>query len=247
MSEVARITALARKDARGVARDSFLLWMAIYPLVLALAMRIAVHLLDVEGLSLWLAPATIVLAPSLLGMLFGFALIEEREQDTLVLLRVLPMRRGTLWTYWVGGGFAAAAVLSLLCSALYGRAPTRPGLFLSATAAAALTAPLLALLMSAFASDKIQGLAVGKILSASGAVPILAFAVGPAWQPLLWWSPWYWIYAALLQAFAEAGELAALGRPFLPSYPDAVWLVVPTLFCVALLATAAFVAQRRAP
>jgi fluoroquinolone transport system permease protein len=247
MSEVARLAALARKDGRGVARDRFLLWMALYPPVLALATRLAAHLIPLEGIELWLAPTTVVLAPSLLGMLFGFALVEEREQDTLILLRVLPMRGRTVWVYWIGGGLAASLLLALVCTALYGRMPSRPGLFLAAAAVGAATGPTLTLILGALTSDKIQALAAGKMISAWSAVPLLMFVVAPAWHPLLWWSPWYWLYGALLRAFEQPGELARLGQPYLPAHADALWVGVPAVMVALLCAWAAHALSRRDP
>jgi fluoroquinolone transport system permease protein len=226
MSEAARILALAQKDARGIARDSFLLWMALYPLVLMALLRLVVRWIPLEGIELYLAPASALLAPTLVGMLLGFSLIEEREQKTWELLRVLPLRERTLWAYVVGVSLALSLLLSLACAAIYGRAPSAPARFLALSFAAALTAPALALVLTSLARDKIQGLALGKILSAASAAPAVGFFASQAWQPLLFWSPWYWIYVGLLESFAVPGELAALGCP--------LWLGAPPWLEVAL-------------
>jgi hypothetical protein len=209
VSEAARILALAHKDARGIARDRFLLWIALYPIVLVALLRLVLPSIPVEGIALYLTPASAILAPSLIGILLGFSLIEEHEQKTWELLRVL----------------------SLVCSAIYGRAPTAPGRFLVMTAAAALVAPALAVLLAAVARDKIQGLALGKILSAPSVAPVLAFFIPEAWQPLLFWSPWYWIYAGLLDSFAVPGELTSLGCPLLLPSTLGAGLAVPVAAC----------------
>ena len=231
MSEAARILALAHKDARGIARDGFLLWIALYPLVILAVVRLALPWIPVQGMALYLTPAAAILAPSLVGILLGFSLIEEHERKTWELLRVLPLRERTLWGYLTGAAFALAFVLSLACSAIYGRAPTAPGRFLLMTAAASLVAPALAMLLAAVARDKIQGLALGKLLSAPSAAPVLAFFIPQSWLPLLYWSPWYWIYAGLLECFAGPGELEALGCPLrIPSTLGA-GLAVPVAVC----------------
>jgi fluoroquinolone transport system permease protein len=231
VSEAARILALAHKDARGIARDRFLLWIALYPIVLVALLRLVLPSIPVEGIALYLTPASAILAPSLIGILLGFSLIEEHEQKTWELLRVLPLRERTLWGYLIGGALALAFVLSLVCSAIYGRAPTAPGRFLVMTAAAALVAPALAVLLAAVARDKIQGLALGKILSAPSVAPVLAFFIPEAWQPLLFWSPWYWIYAGLLDSFAVPGELTSLGCPLLLPSTLGAGLAVPVAAC----------------
>jgi fluoroquinolone transport system permease protein len=247
MSELARVLTLARKDARSVARDGFLLWMIGYPPILCLAMRAAVPLVGVDGLDLWLAPAAVVLAPSLIGMVLGFSLIEEHEQETWLLLRVLPLRERTLLLYVGALPFALAYLLSLACTLLYGRLPVAWPAYLACVAVGSLTAPVMALGLAALARDKIQGLALGKILSLYSAAPLLAFVLAPAWQPLLYWSPWYWIYLGLLGSFAQPGELAALGAPLWPALPGWSLVVVPALECAALIALAAAALRRRMP
>jgi fluoroquinolone transport system permease protein len=247
VSELARVLTLARKDARTVARDGFLLWLIAYPPVLCLGMRAVVPWVGLEGLGLWLAPAAVVLAPSLIGMMLGFALIEEREQNTWVLLRVLPLRERTLLFYVGALPFALALSLSLLCTALYGRTPSHAAGYLACVAVGSLTAPALALGMAALARDKIQGLALGKILSVASAAPLVAFVLAPAWQPLLYWSPWYWLYLGLLEAFARPGELAALGLPVWPSLPAWSLVAVPAAECLVLVGVAAAAVRRRMP
>lgn len=247
MSELARVLTLARKDARSVARDGFLLWLIGYPLVLCLAMRAAVPFVGLEGLGLWLAPASVVLAPSLIGMVLGFTLIEEREQETWVLLRVLPLRPETLLLYVGAMPFALGFALSLVCTLLYGRPPVAWPAYFGGVAVASLSAPALALGLAALARDKIQGLALAKLLSASSLAAILAFVLEPVWQPLLYWSPWYWIYLALLGSFAQPGELAALGAPLVPALPGWSRLAVPALECAALIAAGAWALRRRMP
>ena len=92
-----QIRALARKDIRVIYRDRFMLFIAAYALILALVARLGVSWVPVENdnLDLYLAPAIVMFGTLLLGTLLGFALIEEREQGTWLLLRVLPQRCST--------------------------------------------------------------------------------------------------------------------------------------------------------
>jgi hypothetical protein len=92
--------------------------------------------------------------------------------------------------------------------------------------------------LATLASNKIEAMALGKLLNFPVAMPLLAFVVPAAWQPALWWSPWYWIYLALMRSQATPATVEA--APIAdPGVPDAVVIAIPTvLLLVASLALA---------
>jgi len=246
VSDVPKLTALLRKDARGVYRDRFLLWLCVYPLVLAALLRAVAPWIPIDGMRLYLAPAALMLAPNLLGIVLGFALIEEREQKTWLLLRVLPLRERTLFGYLATTATLLSLLLSLACAWIYGLPVADLAGFLGVAAANALTAPLLMLMLGAAAANKIEGLALGKIISTSSAVPLLCFVLAPPWQVALVWSPFYWIYLGLLRAYAGEAQLAALPLPHWPAWPGWSYALVPAALCVAGVVVFARIYRRRA-
>jgi fluoroquinolone transport system permease protein len=174
-----------------------------------------------------------MLGSLLAGTVLGFALIEERETRTWLLLRVVPLTRRTLAVYFVGGSTLLGLVVGLACAAIYGAPVARPALYVPLLVANALAAPLLMLFLGAFASNKIEGLAVGKIGSSASATPLLFFLLPPAWLWLVAWSPWSWLYVGLVKAHATDGQLAALGIHW-PPVPDWSTWAIPTLIALAL-------------
>ena len=96
---MSKIGALVRKDARGIYRDGFLLYMCAYVPLVAIASRLGVPWIPVENLALYLAPWLVTLGGSIAAIIFGFGLIEERERQTLLLLRVLPLSRTAHFGY----------------------------------------------------------------------------------------------------------------------------------------------------
>ena len=64
-----QLSALAQKDARIVYRDRFMLFIALYALVIAIACRLIVPWLPVAQLDFYLAPAVVLTGPFLLGTL----------------------------------------------------------------------------------------------------------------------------------------------------------------------------------
>jgi fluoroquinolone transport system permease protein len=232
---MSHIATLLAKDARAIARDLFLLFMLGYGLLISLALRLLTPLFDLAHLQLYLAPAPPMLGSLLAGTVLGFALIEERETRTWLLLRTVPLTGRTLALYFVGGGTALGLVIGLGCAVAYGAPVVRPGLYVPLLVANALGTPLLMLFLGAFASNKIEGLAIGKIGSSASATPLLFFLLPPAWFVLLAWSPWSWLYLGLLKAHATDAQLTELAFE-MPPVPDwSTWLV-PVILCVALSA-----------
>lgn len=223
-----KILALLRRDARTLYRDRFLTFILFYGLVLALFLRYTVRLFAVPGLPLYLAPASVLIGGVLAGNVRGYGLIDERETKTMLLTRVLPVSRTLEVLYF----FISTAVLSLLLSVggatIYGRGVTEPASFVLLVLGAALTGPLLALLLGATAENKITGLAVSKIASAAGALPALVLVVPHPWQLALAWNPWYWLYLGLLRAYGPMTELEGLAIHW-PRVPGWTYEVMPLL------------------
>lgn len=213
------IIALAQKDLRIIYRDRFMAFIAGYSLLLALFCRFLVPYIDFENLGLYLAPAVVLMAPILLGTLLGFALIEEREQGTWFLLRVLPIGSKLLFAYFAGVASLLSFLVSFASVLLYGYPVLDWHAMVFMLAVSALAAPLVMLLLGATAANKIEGLAISKILSGSALVAILVFVVPAPWQLLGAWCPWYWLYLGLLAAYSGgAAELSALSTLYWPGY-----------------------------
>ncbi len=227
---MSKLATLLGKDARGIARDSLLAPLAFYPLLIALVTRFAVGWFPIEHLDVYLAPAAVVIAPVLMATIFGFALIEERENETWLLLRVLPLPQTTLLVYLVATTSGFSLVVSLLSALVYGLRPADWTAFLALTVTASLLAPLISFLLGTVADNKIVGFAVAKILGAVPMLPALIFLLPPGWQLLLFWNPYYWVYLGLLRAFA--GERIAELAVHWPPYPD--WIYVVATLAISL-------------
>lgn len=233
------LRALLLKDARVVYRDRFLLFLPVYAVALAVVARFGAPALPLEAFPVYLAPLVVLFGALLLGNVLGFALIEEREQGTWLLLRVLPVGEKVLFAYL---GIATSLLgwcLSLVAALAYGQRVADPPGFLLMTAAASLTAPLAMLVLGALAHNKVEGLAVTKIFNLVTTVPAVVFVAPPEWQLLAAWCPWYWAYLGLLEAYA--GSPAQLPAVHWPG-----WSLATSATATALLSLAAFLLLARA-
>jgi fluoroquinolone transport system permease protein len=235
---MSKIGALLWKDARGIYRDGFLLYMCAYIPLVAIAARLGVPWIPVENLALYLAPWLVTLGGSIAAIVFGFGLIEERERQTLLLLRVLPLSRATHFAYLIITTGLLSCVLGLVAAAVFGQPVADLPCFLLMLAAGSLAAPLGMLMLGVAAANKIEGMALAKLVSSLSLVPALVFAVPAPWQILLAWSPHYWVYLGLLRAYAGEAQLAGLAVHW-PGHPGWVDPLAAAILClggIALLA-----------
>jgi fluoroquinolone transport system permease protein len=225
---------LLRRDMRGIYRDRFLLLLAGYALGLAVITRVAVRWVPILHIELYIAPMVIVFAGSLIGLVGGFTMIEERETGTALLLRVLPLSRARLTAYWIVTVTTFCGAVTLASATLYGLRPQDVGSFALLVLAASLSAPLIMLLLGAVATNKIEGIAIGKIISGSALVLISLFVLPANWQLLLIWYPWYWVYLGLLRAYAGAELASTLAVPWL-AFPTWAYIIVPVFLQIAAI------------
>jgi len=228
---MSKIATLLRKDLRGIYRDRFVFTMMFYPFVLAVVTRLLVPVVPITNVGLYAAPLIPMMAASIIGTVLGFAMIEERETRTWLLLRVLPLQPSTLFLYLTVSASALTFVVNLLCLIIYG---VKPADLVTATVLVAVTslmAALMMLLLGALASNKIEGLTIGKIISALGSLPLLVFVLPQPWQLLLAWNPWYWLYVGMLKAFAGPSTASELTLAW-PATPDVLYWMVPLVMMV---------------
>lgn len=234
MLRIRTLRALGAIDAGSLWADPLLRWMAALPLAVALAVRAALPLAiakvgELAGVDLaWLQPllagyAVVALAPLLAGSVVGFLLLDQRDDRTLLALRVTPIPLGAYLTYRLAAPTVVAIGATLAAIAVAGGLGLSPGAALLAALAAAPLAPVAALALAAFARNKVQGLALMKAASVLLMAPLAALFLPPLWHVPLQLLPTYQVartiwalqsgagpWAPLLASWALGGLLTAL-------------------------------------
>ena len=204
MYRLSVLKALGTGDLKNVQRDSMLSWLALMPPVIALLIRILVPLLTtwlMETYAFDLTPyypaimsyVFILAAPVLFGVIIGFLLLDERDDDTLTALQVTPFTLNKYLVYRISLPIILTLIMLPLLFPLIGLM-TMPLIPLCAvTLVASLEAPLFALFLASFAENKVAGFALMKASSLIIELPILAFFFqGSAWEYLAAIIPTYW-------------------------------------------------------
>jgi len=203
--------ALIRHDLRQAARDPLILFILLGPLILMAGVRAAVH-----PLSNWLAftfsfdPLAyadlaavflMLLVPQLIGTMTGFILLEERDEQLIGLYAVTPLRKQGYAMYRIALPMGLGFVMAIVFLLTSGIAPMQ-GENVAAAVLLALEAPLYALFLAAFAANKVEGLALSKIVVLTLTGAIAPYFVPEPWQFIAAFLPTYWPSKLLLEGSA---------------------------------------------
>lgn len=116
------------------------------------------------------------------GTVFGFLLLDEKEDDTLTVLRVTPTPLTRYVTYRVALPMILAFAFALVLPSMMGHCPPPAALHLPLALVASLTAPSTALLLAVYAENKVQGLAFTKFGGVAGLTIIVGYFIPGNWQ-----------------------------------------------------------------
>lgn len=208
------LLALAAADLRGLWRDPMLLFMTAYAVFLALIGRWLIPwLVDSAPFPFDLSPYVVLIltflaiqtGPLVLGAVSGLILLDERDDGALTALRVtaLPMNHYAL--YRAGLPTLLCALVCVVAVWFVGIVDAPPHRIAVVALLTGIEAPLFALFLASFANNKVEGLALGKIMGVFMFPPMVAWFVEPPWQWLFGIVPTFWPAAAFWQAMAPDG------------------------------------------
>lgn len=230
------VKTLITADLRKVTRDPLMAGIIAAPLAVALIFRFAipdaVSLEAVLGsylgrdLGAEIARATPMLlmslltaiAPGLVGAVYGLLLVGERDERTLMALRVMPVSFARYMAARLFTPLAFSVLMTIIAYPIAGLAPLPMATVILLAVVTATSAPVVALAMATFARDKMAALAVMRVANSILALPVLAYFATPPMLYLAWLSPAYWQMKALW--------LAAETSPFLVSLAVALTMNV---------------------
>ncbi len=198
----ARLRRLLAADARNIARDPLFAFAAFFALAPALALRFAADPIDAFFLeTLGVDAAVALIAPSaaltpafMVGWMAGFLLLEERDEGVLSAVAATPVGSDGFLAYRMAFAALVCLISAPLALFLIGPRAIEAGPALAALFGlfCAAEAVLIALALTAFASNKVEGLAVTKLINLALLAPILAALE----TPLKWLAaplPPFWI------------------------------------------------------
>ncbi len=222
------IRALGPIDLRQLRRDAMLPWILGLPVLVALLFRFGLPavtppieqrfgfaLTDYQTL---MASFVVMMMPIICGTVIGFLLLDEKDDRTLIALRVTPLTPGAYLAYRALVPMILSIATTPLTLALSGLEQLPLHLTLLAALGAAPLAPCYALFVGAMAANKVQGFAIVKAAGIINWPPVVAYFVRDEWQ---WWfglCPTYWqpkLYWSLAEGSLLAVPVALIGLLYL--------------------------------
>jgi len=212
----ARLRTLARNDVRLIGRDRFLLGCGAFILLVSVIVRLVIPPLttSLAGSGFDLRPyypllssqVAILTGPQLAGVVFGFTLLEAREDGTLKAILVSPLRTSTYMAYRVGAAMALSFLVMPAMALIVGVGVPPLGALLPITFVGALVGAIWTLFIATFSDNKVQAFALMKIVSGTGLIVLGAFFISEPWQFLAGAYPQYWVAKAYWVAEAGGSE-----------------------------------------
>lgn len=196
-----KIIALGLNDLKNIFRDKTLTLIFFVPVVIILLLRFAVPLLagkfpGIVGYYPPLLAFFCYLMANFPAFLVSFIMLDEKDEDVLTVIRVMPFSLPSFVAYRVLLMVLLGTLISTLAIRLSGLVETGLLHTLSISVLFALIAPITTLTVVLLAKNKIEGLSILKGLSVILMLPLLSFFVHSSWTLALGIIPVFWTYMA---------------------------------------------------
>lgn len=198
-SALKRFWLLFKNDAQNLSRDPILLFatlLSAVPAPLFAAYRAHLNqlgsdLFAIPNLAAYIAPMALILPASLVGWVAGFLLLEDRDDHTLLAIETTSVGKAGFMAYRLAIACTLGGILALIgVIQIYPNYPV--GIQFFAATLVALETAIVALILLALAGNKVEGLALSKLLNLLMLFPLIA-AIPSAWRLLGGVLPSYWI------------------------------------------------------
>jgi fluoroquinolone transport system permease protein len=209
-----KLLRLAALDVRMILREQmlwFMFWVA--PLLQFAAVFLLLPILERQFPALADYRLLILLLMTLqvvssIGAVIAYMLLDEKDEQALMAIRTMPIGINAFLFYRLFMGTTAAFLFAMLMLGATGIASLGWVQILTGAMLFALAAPLVAMALASFAQNKVEGLAVYKVLSLVLLLPATSFLLPATWTAVLGVIPVYWTFHFL--AAADAGQPATL-------------------------------------
>jgi len=199
--------AVLKYDLLQIRKDPMLMISMIAPILIWLILKYGFPFLAVFALEQWevdinlyfmhTGVAMLALIPMLFGMIYGFMLLDERDDGIITAISVTPLGKSG----YLAIRMTIPVILSVIAVLVYcytlnlaGQLSFIQHIILSLILS--LNAPILLLFLGAFADNKVEGIAISKGFGLLLTAMLIDYIVPPPWDWLAGYSPLFWLERA---------------------------------------------------
>ncbi|MFD1737984.1 hypothetical protein ACFSCX_15715 [Bacillus salitolerans] len=204
-----RILALWMSDMKNILRDSILLIGLIGPILFSLLVKFGLpsledFLFDQYNWELvphypFILSIVLLMTPLTVGMLMGFMLLEDRDENMLLYYSVTPLTKSGYLLYKTASIMMVTFLVSFMVIYLCNLLDIELVWLLPINLLISLETPIIALFIASFASNKVEGLALSKVTSVLLIVPFAVYFMDSSWVYVAGLLPPYWITFSMLR------------------------------------------------
>lgn len=205
-----KILYLGYIDIKNLQRDTFLIGMLLYPLLIAIMIRYLVpyvhqwaletYFLDITDYYPLIAAFAVVVNPIMFGIVSGFPLLDERDEGVLMALKITPLPQEWYLVYRITTPMIVSIAYTFAIIPIIDLVSINPFYLIGSSILLGLEAPLLALFIGTFASNKVEGIAYLKGMGIVLLAPLLGYFIDSWWQYLFAVIPTYWPIKAVVES-----------------------------------------------
>lgn len=204
-----KILAVFQNDLKNITRELMLIYIMFIPVLFAILIRYGVPILREEFLEKFdlinyyplITGYYILLVPVLIGIVAGFLVLDERDEGIVQVLILTPLSKKGYLIYRIFMPMLISLFYILILTPVLGLVAVSIRSLIILGLLSMLESPITALFLTAFAGNKVEGLAFSKGLGLLMLLPLLRF-IKSKWTILAALIPFYWP----VQGFLVIGE-----------------------------------------
>lgn len=199
---------LLKGDAKNFYRDSTLVMMLVAPVLIIVVFKFGLPYLttvlsrytgfDLSPYHPFIISFMTMIPAMMFGMLVGFITLDERDENILAYISVTPLSKSFFLIYRMLIPVTASFFYFFIHLYVIGLVDFSVIKVIPIALMVSLEGPCMALFMVGFAKNKVEGLAMGKLLGVFYLAPIAGYFIKSDWKYLAGISPPFWVTGAFL-------------------------------------------------
>ncbi len=206
-----RVYVMLKGDFKNISRDFMLLFILVSPAIIAIAFSLIIPFADrilaaelgfqLSEHYIFIMAFIIMLVPMMYGMMIGFIILEERDENILSYLFVTPLSKAEYILYRTGFAMVMSTAFNIFILYFLDIVEIRLIQSLPVLLLSTLNAILLVLIILVFAENKVEGFAVTKGSGLLFVAPIIGYLLESNLRYLAGILPPYWISESFISIY----------------------------------------------